>query len=104
MAGFRLLQLMPGMGPKSAQKILDTIGSHADPLAALEQQQPPGASAAVYLALLATLQASRGLPWPDEIAGTSRICHVYMTTIRADCKISSSSSVLRPATPHASAF
>jgi len=40
-AGFRVLLLMPGVGPASAQKTLDAIGSAADPLTALAQLPAP---------------------------------------------------------------
>jgi DNA helicase-2/ATP-dependent DNA helicase PcrA len=84
MAGFRLLQLMPGMGPKSAQKILDLIGASADPLAALGEQEPPSASAAPYLALLATLNASRGLAWPEEIGAWRRWYEPHLSRLYDD--------------------
>ena len=84
MAGFRLLQLMPGMGPKSAQKILDTIGANADPLAALGEQQPPAASAAPYLALIATFAASRGLAWPEEIGAWRRWYEPHLSRLYDD--------------------
>src|SRR6266853_1226132 len=34
-AGFRLMQLMPGVGPASAQRVLDRMAEAGDPIAAL---------------------------------------------------------------------
>ena len=42
-AGFRLLHLLPGVGPASAQRVLDRMAEAADPIAALAQ---PAAAAA----------------------------------------------------------
>ena len=33
-AGFRLMHLIPGVGPASAQKVLDIMAASADPIAA----------------------------------------------------------------------
>ncbi len=42
-AGFRLLQLIPGVGPAAAGKLLDAIAGHPDPFAALAALPPPPA-------------------------------------------------------------
>src|SRR5256884_3215664 len=45
-AGFRILHLLPGVGPASAQRVLDHMSEAADPLAALcRLPSPPRASA-----------------------------------------------------------
>jgi DNA helicase-2/ATP-dependent DNA helicase PcrA len=40
-AGFRLMQLMPGVGPTSAQRVLDYIAGTTDPISALALAPPP---------------------------------------------------------------
>ena len=42
-AGFRLMHLIPGVGPTSAQRVLDHIADGADPIAALAHAPPPAA-------------------------------------------------------------
>jgi DNA helicase II / ATP-dependent DNA helicase PcrA len=42
-SGFRVLQLLPGLGPGSAQRILDEIAEAADALGALLHARPPRA-------------------------------------------------------------
>src|ERR1019366_8851176 len=46
-AGFRLLHLLPGVGPASAQRVLDHMAEAADPIAALcNVPSPPRAATA----------------------------------------------------------
>ena len=40
-AGFRLLHLLPGVGPASAQRVLDQMAEAADPIAALAGMPSP---------------------------------------------------------------
>ncbi|HEV8312754.1 MAG TPA: ATP-dependent helicase [Burkholderiaceae bacterium] len=44
MAGFRVAQLVPGIGPASARKLLDAMEQAADPVAALRGFTPPAAA------------------------------------------------------------
>ena len=41
-AGFRLLQMLPGIGPQTAGKILDAIAADPEPLAALAPRSDGG--------------------------------------------------------------
>lgn len=69
-AGFRLLQLLPGVGPGAAQKVLDVISAHAEPLAALSGVAAPPRAGADWAGLVETLQgmAHGQAGWPGEIA------------------------------------
>lgn len=69
-AGFRLLQLLPGIGPGSAQKVLDAMSMQADPLAALSTLPAPPRAGNGWQELVATLQclAHGNTGWPAEIA------------------------------------
>jgi DNA helicase-2/ATP-dependent DNA helicase PcrA len=67
-AGFRVLQLMPGIGPRTAASALDLIASAEDvPMALAEARVPPAAALAWqdFLALVDALY-QRELPWPSE--------------------------------------
>ncbi|RVH51537.1 ATP-dependent helicase [Sinorhizobium meliloti] len=68
-AGFRLLQMLPGIGPQTAGKILDTIAADPEPLMALGEVPAPPRSGADWLSLVELLQALRkpGSAWPTEI-------------------------------------
>ncbi|KQR30038.1 ATP-dependent DNA helicase [Rhizobium sp. Leaf155] len=69
-AGFRLLQMLPGIGPKKAGVILDTISSDPEPIMALAEIPPPpktGADWTSFVTLLASLgKTQQG--WPSDIA------------------------------------
>jgi len=69
-AGFRLLQMLPGMGPKKAGVILDTISSDPEPIMALAEIPPPpktGADWTSFVTLLAGLgKTQQG--WPSDVA------------------------------------
>ena len=41
-AGFRVIQLLPGIGPATPAKALDRVGGHTDPVAALEAEAAVG--------------------------------------------------------------
>jgi DNA helicase-2/ATP-dependent DNA helicase PcrA len=69
-AGFRLLQMLPCVGPQTAGRILDTIAADAEPLISLAEIQPPpksGESWPALVKLLATLRKSEA-GWPVDIA------------------------------------
>ncbi len=68
-AGFRLLQMLPGVGPQTAGKILDAIAADPEPLAALaEIPAPPraGDDWSRFVTMLESLRKS-GPGWPAEI-------------------------------------
>ncbi|MES2299211.1 MAG: ATP-dependent helicase [Pseudomonadota bacterium] len=69
MAGFRVAQLIPGIGPSSAAKLLDAVGEAAEPVAALEQFAAPGRSGGDWQAFCALYRALRApsLRWPEDI-------------------------------------
>ncbi len=77
-AGFRLMQLLPGIGPQTAGKILDAVVADPEPLAALQEIPAPPRSGADWPAFVEMLAAVRkgendkGAGWPSEI-GLARL-------------------------------
>lgn len=68
-AGFRLLQMLPGIGPKKAGNILDAIAADPEPLLALAEVPPPpktGDDWVSFVQLLANLRKPQG-GWPSDI-------------------------------------
>ena len=67
-AGFRVLQLMPGIGPKTAAQVLDFIAGTEDVAMALGEARVPPATAQAWPSFLALVIALHGreLPWPTE--------------------------------------
>ncbi len=67
--GFRVLQLLPGVGPSLARKTLDAMAEAADPLAALAALPAPPRVGEHWGAFLAMLQVLRDgdSGWPSEL-------------------------------------
>jgi DNA helicase II / ATP-dependent DNA helicase PcrA len=68
-AGFRLMQLIPGIGPASAQEILDHMMGAADPIRALLDMPSPsraGDDWGTFVETVASLRAGRS-GWPAEL-------------------------------------
>jgi len=85
-AGFRVLQLMPGVGPASAQRVLDHMAEAADPLAAIASAPAPlraGESWPALLAVLADLRAGRS-GWPAELECSRRWYEPHLERIHED--------------------
>ena len=73
-AGFRLLQMLPGIGPKTAGNILETIAADPEPLLALAEIPPPpktGEDWTSFVQLLANLRKIED-GWPSDI-GQARL-------------------------------
>ncbi|MPR10468.1 UvrD-helicase domain-containing protein [Microvirga tunisiensis] len=68
-AGFRLMQLLPGVGPTSAQRVLDRMSEAADPIGALlEAPAPPRAGDEWQAFVDAIAQLRTGSAgWPAEL-------------------------------------
>ncbi|MES2529691.1 MAG: ATP-dependent helicase [Pseudomonadota bacterium] len=69
MAGFRVTQLIPGIGPATSARLLDAMDQAADPAAAVQDFSPPAAAkvewqrfADIYAALRAP-----ALAWPADM-------------------------------------
>jgi DNA helicase-2/ATP-dependent DNA helicase PcrA len=69
LAGFRVAQLIPGIGPATASRLLDAVGQSAEPQAALEAFTAPTKSVADWQAFVVLFRALRapGLRWPADI-------------------------------------
>src|SRR5215475_2536480 len=68
-AGFRLMQLIPGIGPASAREILDHMIGAADPIGALRDMPSPSRAAddwGTFVETLTSLRAGRS-GWPAEL-------------------------------------
>ena len=70
-AGFRILLLLPGVGPTSAQQVLDLMAAQSDPIDALSDIAPPPRAGEGWTGLVEILQQLRSgkAGWPAEIGG-----------------------------------
>jgi DNA helicase-2/ATP-dependent DNA helicase PcrA len=68
-AGFRVLQLLPGVGPATAARALDHMAKHADPVRALDAFVPPAAASECWPTFVDAFRVVRGRAagWPAEL-------------------------------------
>jgi DNA helicase-2/ATP-dependent DNA helicase PcrA len=69
LAGWRVVQRVPGIGAVSARRLLDAMDASAQPLAALQAFAPPPPARTEWPALVQLMAglARPGSPWPDEL-------------------------------------
>jgi len=87
--GFRVMQLLPGVGPTSAQRVMDHISATADPLAALASAPTParvGPDWKGFVDLVGELTA-RDLGWPAELEHARQWYEPHLERIHEDGEI-----------------
>ena len=74
--GFRVLQLLPGIGPATAARALDCVAEHAGATRALEEFMPPAAAMEYWPSFVEAigLVRSKAAGWPAEL---DLICRWY---------------------------
>jgi DNA helicase-2/ATP-dependent DNA helicase PcrA len=88
LAGFRVAQLVPGMGPASARKLLDAMAAHADPMTALKSFKPPAATTEEWAQLRDTLTLLHHQgQWPADIDVASRWYAPHLQRLHDDVAI-----------------
>lgn len=85
-AGFRVLQLLPGVGPTSAQRVLDHTTQAADPMDALHDAPAPPRAGDDWQSFLDTVTDIRSgrLGWPSEIERARRWYEPHLERIHED--------------------
>src|SRR6516164_1031384 len=75
-SGFRVAQLLPGVGPATARRVLDRIAETDQPFEALHQLRPPAPCAEDWPDFINALQLVRGniAGWPAEL---DLVCRRY---------------------------
>jgi DNA helicase-2/ATP-dependent DNA helicase PcrA len=69
MAGFRVAQLIPGIGPATATRLLDAVGAAGEPVAAIEAFEAPAKAGEDWAGFVALYRRLRdpGLRWPEDV-------------------------------------
>ncbi|WP_394889228.1 ATP-dependent helicase [Mesorhizobium sp. AaZ16] len=85
-AGFRLMQLLPGVGPTSAQRVLDAMADQPDPLTALANIPVPPRAGDDWTGFVDVLQQLRPgkAGWPAEIEQARRWYEPHLERIHED--------------------
>jgi DNA helicase-2/ATP-dependent DNA helicase PcrA len=64
-AGFRVVQLLPGVGPAFARRAIDAVAGEG--LRGLASVKPPAAARAAWPTLAALMTELAGAPWPGQL-------------------------------------
>ncbi len=85
-AGFRVIQLLPGAGPGTASRALDAIAGAGDPLQSLETFVPPASARADWPAFVETMRLvrGRGAGWPAELDLVCRWYEPHLARLHED--------------------
>ncbi len=85
-AGFRVAQLLPGVGPSTAGKLIDRIGETGDLARVVAAFKPPAAAQADWPAFAETLSLIRGKAagWPAELDLACRWYAPHLERIHED--------------------
>ncbi len=85
-AGFRILQLLPGVGPASAQDVLDFLAQQAAPLSVMSEAPTPARAGKAWSTLVTTLRLlSCGMPaWPAEIEAARQWYEPHLERLHED--------------------
>ena len=69
-AGFRVLQLLPGIGPTTAGRVLDAVATGPDAVWALSEVPPPSKAGQHWIDMIEMVErlAGRAVSWPLELA------------------------------------
>jgi len=85
-AGFRVLQLLPGVGPTSARRVLDALGESDRPFEALAVTKTPARSGEAWRSFVETVAALGGgkVGWPGEIAAVRAWYEPHLERLHED--------------------
>jgi DNA helicase-2/ATP-dependent DNA helicase PcrA len=86
-AGFRLMHLIPGVGPTSAQRALDHIADHTDPIAALGDAPSPPRAGDDWKMFVAAVADIRHSNWPADLERARLWYEPHLERIHEDSEV-----------------
>jgi DNA helicase-2/ATP-dependent DNA helicase PcrA len=86
-AGFRILHLLPGVGPASAQRVLDHMAESADPIGTLCGLPSPPRSGDDWTAFVQTIANLRHSEWPADIERARLWYEPHLDRIHDDSEV-----------------
>jgi DNA helicase-2/ATP-dependent DNA helicase PcrA len=85
-AGFRLLHLLPGIGPSSAQRVLDQMVKDSDPLAELLRISAPPRAGEHWTTFVQLVQDLRETRWPADLERARSWYEPHLERIHEDAE------------------
>ena len=88
-AGFRIIQVLPSVGPALAQRVLDVMADQPEPLRALTNIPPPPRTGQAWHEFVQALRAihSGMAGWPAEIGYARRWYEPHLERIHEDASV-----------------
>jgi DNA helicase-2/ATP-dependent DNA helicase PcrA len=86
-AGFRVMHLLPGIGPASAQRILDHMAEASDPLGALCTLPCPPRAGEDWTAFVKTIGNLRYSEWPSDLERARLWYEPHLERIHEDAEV-----------------
>lgn len=86
-AGFRILHLLPGVGPASAQRVLDHMSESADPISALCSLPSPPRAGADWRGFTETIGNLRHGKWPADLESARLWYEPHLNRIHEDAEV-----------------
>jgi DNA helicase II / ATP-dependent DNA helicase PcrA len=86
-AGFRVLHLLPGIGPASAQRILDRMAEATDPLEALTTLPSPPRAGEDWTIFVETIGNLRYSEWPVDLERARLWYEPHLDRIHEDAEV-----------------
>ena len=104
MAGLRVAQLVPGIGPAGTRRLLDAMAAAADPAAALRDYVPTPAAASPWADWCAAFEALRPGAWPADVECAHAWYRPHLERLHEDAAVRDADLrvLARMATGHAS--
>ena len=87
LAGFRVAQLIAGMGPAAARRLLDAMAAAPNAAQAMREFKPPAAAAGDWPAWLSAHDALTPGSWPEDVAAAARWYQPQLERLHDDAAI-----------------
>ena len=88
-AGFRVMQLIPGIGPKTSAQVLDNLALSQDVMMGLQESKVPSSAAAGWQGFLEMAESlhQRAMPWPSEFETISNWYQGHLERLYEDAQV-----------------
>jgi DNA helicase-2/ATP-dependent DNA helicase PcrA len=88
-AGFRVMQLVPGIGPKTSAQVLDNLALSQDVMVGLQESKVPSGAAESWQGFLELVDSlsQRAVPWPSEFETISNWYQVHLERLYEDAQV-----------------